>query len=118
MVDDSRLIHKMFEVMLRDFDLVHAGDGLEALQKLGEHADIELILLDINMPNMNGLEFLEKIKQDSALADIPVIIVSTEGKEEDTIRGLQAGAAAYIKKPFRSEEILVIIDRLRQGSAS
>ena len=117
-VDDSRLIHKMFEVMLRDFDLVHAGDGLEALQKLGEHADIELILLDINMPNMNGLEFLEKIKQDSALADIPVIIVSTEGKEEDTIRGLQAGAAAYIKKPFRSEEILVIIDRLRQGSAS
>ena len=89
-----------------------------ALQRLGEHADIELILLDINMPNMNGLEFLDKIKQDSALADIPVIIVSTEGKEEDTIRGLQAGAAAYIKKPFRSEEILVIIDRLRQGSAS
>ena len=117
-VDDSRLIHKMFEVMLRDFELVHAADGLEALQKLGEHADIELILLDINMPNMNGLEFLDKIKQDAALADIPVIIVSTEGKEEDTIRGLQAGAAAYIKKPFRSEEILVIIDRLRQGSAS
>ena len=117
-VDDSRLIHKMFEVMLRDFELVHASDGLEALQKLGEHADIELILLDINMPNMNGLEFLDKIKKDSALADIPVIIVSTEGKEEDTIRGLQAGAAAYIKKPFRSEEILVIIDRLRQGSAS
>ena len=117
-VDDSRLIHKMFEVMLRDFELVHAADGLEALQRLGEHADIELILLDINMPNMNGLEFLDKIKQDSALADIPVIIVSTEGREEDTIRGLQAGAAAYIKKPFRSEEILVIIDRLRQGSAS
>ena len=117
-VDDSRLIHKMFEVMLRDFELVHAADGLEALQRLGEHADIGLILLDINMPNMNGLEFLDKIKQDAALKDIPVIIVSTEGKEEDTIRGLQAGAAAYIKKPFRSEEILVIIERLRQGSAS
>ena len=113
-VDDSRLIHKMFEVMLRDFDLVHASDGIEALQRLGEHADIELILLDINMPNMNGLEFLDKVKQDSALAEIPVIIVSTEGKEDDTIRGLQAGAAAYIKKPFRSEEILVIIERLRQ----
>jgi len=108
----------MFEVMLRDFELVHAGDGIEALQRLGEHADIDLILLDINMPNMNGLEFLDKIKQDAALADIPVIIVSTEGKEEDTIRGLEAGAAAYIKKPFRSEEILVIIERLEQSSGS
>ncbi len=47
-----------------------------------------------------------------------MIIVSTEGKEEDTIRGLEAGAAAYIKKPFRSEEILVIIERLSQGGAT
>lgn len=117
-VDDSRLIHKMFEVMLREFELVHASDGIEALQRLGEDADIDLILLDINMPNMNGLEFLDKVKQDAALADIPVIIVSTEGKEEDTIRGLEAGAAAYIKKPFRSEEILVIIERLGQSSVS
>ncbi len=104
----------MFEVMLRDFELLHAADGLEALQRLGEDPAIDLILLDINMPNMNGLEFLETIKRDTALADIPVIIVSTEGKEEDTIRGLEAGAAAYIKKPFRSEEILVIIERLGQ----
>jgi two-component system chemotaxis response regulator CheY len=108
----------MFEVMLRDFELVHAADGLEALQRLGEDAAIDLILLDINMPNMNGLEFLEKIKRDAALADIPVIIVSTEGKEEDTIRGLEAGAAAYIKKPFHSEEILVIIERLGQGGSA
>ncbi len=70
------------------------------------------------MPNMNGLEFLDKLQQDAALAKVPVIIVSTEGKEEDTIRGLQAGAAAYIKKPFRSEEILVIIERLGQGASS
>ncbi len=116
-VDDSRLIHKMFEVMLREFDLVHATDGLEALQRLGEHSDIDLIFLDINMPNMNGLESLDSVKQDPALAGIPVIIISTEGKEEDTIRGLEAGAAAYIKKPFRSEEILVIIDRLGQSES-
>lgn len=108
----------MFEVMLREFDLVHATDGLEALQRLGEHSDIDLILLDINMPYMNGLEFLDSVKQDAALADIPVIIISTEGKEEDTIRGLEAGAAAYIKKPFGSEEILVIIERLEQSGAS
>ncbi len=116
-VDDSKLIHKMFEVMLRKFTLVHAQDGLEALQRLTESPEIDLILLDINMPNMNGLEFLNQVKQNAAFAEIPVIIVSTEGKEEDTIRGLKAGASAYIKKPFRSEEILDIIERLSNAGS-
>lgn len=111
-VDDSKLVHKMYEVMLKTYPLVHALDGREALQKLGEHADIDLILLDINMPHMNGLEFLAQVKADAAMAQIPVVIISTEGKEEDTIRGLKAGAAAYIKKPFRSDEILGVISRL------
>jgi two-component system chemotaxis response regulator CheY len=74
------------------------------------------VLLDINMPNMNGLEFLSQVKTHAAFSQVPVIIISTEGKEEDTLRGLQAGAAAYIKKPFRKEEILEVISRL--GSTS
>lgn len=110
--DDSKLIHKMFEVLLRQFTLVHAHDGLEALQTLGNHADIDLILLDINMPRMSGLEFLNQIKSDAVFKDIPVVIISTEGKEEDTIRGLEAGAAAYIKKPFGNQELLEVIQRL------
>jgi two-component system chemotaxis response regulator CheY len=111
-VDDSKLIHKMFEVLLRQFSLIHAHDGLEALQCLGNHADIDLILLDINMPRMSGLEFLNQVKADSAFQTIPVVIISTEGKEEDTIRGLEAGAAAYIKKPFGNQELLEVIQRL------
>ncbi len=91
-VDDSKLIHKMFEVLLRQFSLVHAHDGLEALQCLGTHSEIDLILLDINMPKMSGLEFLAQIKGDTVFKQIPVVIISTEGKEEDTIRGLEAGA--------------------------
>jgi two-component system chemotaxis response regulator CheY len=71
-----------------------------------------LILLDINMPRMNGLEFLVRIKGEEGLSGIPVVIVSTEGKDEDTLRGLEAGAAAYVKKPFAGEEILSIISRL------
>lgn len=111
-VDDSKLIHKMFEVLLRQFSLVHAHDGIEALQCLGNQADIDLILLDINMPRMSGLEFLNQVKADEAFKDIPVVIISTEGKEEDTIRGLEAGAAAYIKKPFGNQELLEVIQRL------
>lgn len=111
-VDDSKLIHKMFEVLLRQYPLVHAHDGLEALQCLGNHADIELVLLDINMPRMSGLEFLKQIKSDETFKDIPVVIISTEGKEEDTIRGLESGAAAYIKKPFGNQELLEVIQRL------
>lgn len=111
-VDDSKLIHKMFEVMLRSYALVHAMDGREGLERLHEHPDIDLVLLDINMPSMNGFEFLEEVKSSEAFSEVPVIIVSTEGKDQDTVRGLQAGAVAYIKKPFRNEEILKLIERL------
>ncbi len=111
-IDDSKLIHKMFGILLRKCTLVHAMDGHDALGRLNEHPDVDLMLLDINMPQMNGLEFLQQVKGDASLADIPVIIVSTEGKEEDTIRGLEAGAAAYIKKPFQAEEVLKVISML------
>ena len=73
---------------------------------------MELILLDINMPKMNGLEFLQQVKSDSAFADIPVVVVSTEGKEEDTERALAAGAADYIKKPFQTDSILEVVSRV------
>jgi two-component system chemotaxis response regulator CheY len=111
-IDDSKLIHRMFSVILPKTSLVNALDGQEALARLAEHPDTELIFLDINMPRMNGLEFLTQVKADPALAHIPVVIISTEGKEEDTLRGLRAGAAAYVKKPFRNEAILDIVYRL------
>ncbi len=117
-VDDSKLMHKMYEVMLRQYPLVYASDGRQALDRLAEHADIELVLLDINMPNMNGLEFLAELRSNPARSDLAVVIISTEGREEDTARGLEAGATAYIKKPFHSEEILDVINRLeKKGEA-
>lgn len=115
-VDDSKLMQKMYEVMLRQYPLVYASDGLQALDRLREHADIDLVLLDINMPNMNGLEFLARIRSDDVHRDLPVIIISTEGRDEDTQRGLAAGAAAYIKKPFHSEDILDRISRIQKES--
>src|SRR5438105_14985869 len=117
-VDDSKLLHRMFEMMLRQYPLVHAYDGREALDRLPEHTDVDLILLDINMPRMNGLEFLAAVKSDAELARIPVVIITTEGTEDDTQRGMKAGAAAYVKKPFRNEELLGVIHRLTASPAA
>jgi two-component system chemotaxis response regulator CheY len=110
-VDDSKLMHKMYEVMLRPYTLIHAYDGSEALERLTENPDVEFVLLDINMPVMDGLEFLERVHRDGKPPP-PVIVVSTEGRKEDTARGLEAGAVAYITKPFSSTELREVIDRL------
>jgi two-component system, chemotaxis family, chemotaxis protein CheY len=111
-VDDSKLMHKMYEVMLRQYALVYALDGREALDRLRQHGNVDLVLLDVNMPTMNGLEFLAEMKADTALADTPVIVITVAGRDEDTSRALEAGAAAYIKKPFQRDEILDVIARL------
>lgn len=111
-IDDSIVIHKLFRLILGQTPLVFASDGLEALRRLAENPDVDLIFLDINMPKMNGLELLSRIKADAGLAAIPIVIISTEGKEHDVIRGLKAGAAAYVKKPFRNEEIINIVTRV------
>jgi two-component system chemotaxis response regulator CheY len=117
-VEDSRLIHKMYEVMLRPCTIVAAHDGREGLAKLAENTDVGIIILDINMPQMSGLEFLAEVKAMPAVAGIPVVIVSTEGKEADVQRGLAAGAVAYLKKPFQREDLLKIITRLEATPAS
>jgi CheY-like chemotaxis protein len=116
-VEDSELHQKLYDAILllykkRGVDLIRAFNGKEALEKLYAYADINLIILDINMPVMSGLEFLQKIKNEQALKLIPVIICSTEGKDEDIMLGLRMGADAYIKKPFKPEELHQIIEKI------
>lgn len=114
-VDDSALIHQMYKLFLsryKNCKLVSAMNGLEALDKLAQEEGIDLILLDINMPVMNGLEFLQRVQKESAYQAIPVIIISTEGKEEDTIRGLKLGAKGYVKKPFQASELHSLIEKI------
>lgn len=104
-VDDSELIHNMYKLILRKYKgltLLKALNGKEGVEILIKENDVELILLDINMPVMNGIQFLEAIKKEGIHDHIPIIIISTEGKEEDTLRGLSLGAKGYIVKPFKS----------------
>jgi two-component system, chemotaxis family, chemotaxis protein CheY len=112
-VDDSVLLHNMYKLILAKYtgvELIKAMDGEEGLRKLSLEPGVDLILLDINMPVMNGLQFLETMRRQPEFSRIPVIIVSTEGKEADTRRGLKMGANGYIVKPFRSGELHGLIE--------
>jgi two-component system chemotaxis response regulator CheY len=105
-------MYKLFLSRYKNCKLISAMNGLEALDKLAQEEGIDLILLDINMPVMNGLEFLQRLQKESAYQAIPVIIISTEGKEEDTIRGLKMGAKGYVKKPFQASELHGLIEKI------
>jgi two-component system chemotaxis response regulator CheY len=118
-VDDSALIHQMYRLVMNRYNctIADAMNGQEALDILAVQNDIELILLDINMPVMNGLQFMEKAGPLGIVRKIPVIIISTEGKEEDTIRGLKLGARGYLKKPFQPASLHELIDKIFRPSA-
>ncbi len=111
-VDDSKMMRKMYEVMMRQYPLVYAKDGREALEHLGQHRDIELVLLDLNNPNMSALDFLRELGANQEWGRLAVILVGTTGWDADIARGLELGARAAILKPFQTEELLDKIDKL------
>lgn len=93
--------------------IIEAVDGVDALKKLsGER--IDLILTDINMPVMDGLKLVSLVRQNAQLKAIPIIIITTEGAEEDRERGLALGANAYISKPIQSSHLIKTITELLQ----
>jgi two-component system chemotaxis response regulator CheY len=113
-IDDSALIHQMYKMVLMRYkcEIVDALNGQDGLDKLAKNPDADMVLLDINMPVMNGLEFIKKAKELGKYNHIPIIIVSTEGKEEDTMKGLALGAKGYVKKPFQPSDLHALIDKL------
>ncbi|HEY6873497.1 MAG TPA: response regulator [Geobacteraceae bacterium] len=113
-VDDSSLIHQMYRLVMSRYkcEIVDAMNGQEALDILALQNDVQLILLDINMPVMNGVQFLEKASQSGLPSKVPVIVISTEGKEQDTIHGLKLGARGYLKKPFNPADLYSLIEKI------
>jgi two-component system chemotaxis response regulator CheY len=119
-VDDSALIHQMYRLVMSRYNctIADAMNGQEALDTLAVQRDIDLILLDINMPIMNGLQFMEKASAALIPSRIPIIIISTEGKEDDTIRGLKLGAKGYLKKPFQPSLLHEMIEKIFSSNAA
>jgi len=113
-VEDSPTMRAMLVSALEDLDgpvkVTEAESGFEALRRLPRES-FDLILTDINMPDINGLELVAFVKKNEAYRSIPLVIVSTEGSERDRDKGLALGADAYLVKPFDPEELR----RIAQG---
>jgi CheY-like chemotaxis protein len=113
-VDDDRVIQQLLEVNLEleGYDVVAtAADGREALEKIGKLKP-DLVILDIMMPKMDGLEVCRRLRADPELADIPVILLSARAQDMDIREGLEIGASAYLTKPFDPVELLEVVGRL------
>jgi two-component system chemotaxis response regulator CheY len=108
-VDDSAAIRKILVRVLSQTDLpikkVHeANDGSEAL-KIVEGNDVSLILSDINMPNVDGLELLTQLRSSPKWKDLSVVMITTEGSQAKVLEAVQLGAKGYVRKPFTAEQI-------------
>ena len=113
-VEDSPTMRQLISFSLKRFRnarIIEAVDGVDALKKLSGEA-IDLILTDINMPVMDGLKLVSLVRQNALTRAIPIIIITTEGAEEDRERGLALGANAYISKPIQSSHLIKTISDL------
>lgn len=112
-VDDSRMIRKIVaqagEVI--GCETVEAADGEEAIAILErDHKSIGLVLLDWNMPGIDGMEVLKRIKDDRRFAGIPVMMVTTESEKENILKAIMGGADAYLTKPFAVEDLITKVN--------
>lgn len=108
-VDDSAAIRKILLRVLTQTDLeigevFEAGDGMEALTIL-QSKSVGLVLSDVNMPNMDGLQFLTSVRARAEWNAIPVIMITTEGSQAKVMEAVQLGAQGYVRKPFTAEQI-------------
>ncbi|OLC56550.1 MAG: two-component system response regulator [Acidobacteria bacterium 13_1_40CM_4_69_4] len=119
-VEDSPTMRQLLVFSLsrlKDCRIVEAVDGVDALKKLTTER-VDLVITDINMPMMDGLKLIALIRGDARTRSLPIIIVTTEGAEEDRKRGLALGADAYIPKPVQPSELLEKVAALLEPSRS
>jgi two-component system, chemotaxis family, chemotaxis protein CheY len=115
-VDDSSIVRRVIIKAMRMTDVqisqvLEAEDGLQALETLKNNW-VDLVFLDINMPRMNGIEFMEHIRADEALKDTPVVVVSTEGSRERIEKLESLDIKAYLRKPVTPESFTEVVTRV------
>lgn len=113
-VDDSRTIRQQvnFTLSKGGFEVVEAEDGKDGIEKLKANADIAVIISDVNMPNMNGLEMVEAINADATLKHPPIVMLTTEGSGELVERAKKAGAKGWLVKPFKPDQLVAVVTKL------
>lgn len=112
-VDDSTSVRQMVSFTLKTagYDVVEAEDGLDALKKL-EEKSVNMILTDLNMPNMGGIEMIREVRSGSSHKFVPIIMLTTESQAEKKMEGKAAGATGWIVKPFKPEQLLAVVKKV------
>lgn len=107
-VDDSKTIRNLVAFIMKKegFKVTMAEDGMDGLEKLYSADRIDLIVSDINMPRMDGFTFIKTVREQEAYRDVPIVVLSTEGKEKDIQQGLQLGANLYMVKPAQPDKMV------------
>jgi two-component system chemotaxis response regulator CheY len=112
-VDDSATVRQMASLVLRGagYDVVEACDGIDALSKLTGR-EMNLILTDLNMPNMDGFELTRRVRSLPDYKYVPVVLLTTESQPEKKLEGKSAGATAWIVKPFTPDQLLTVVKKV------
>ncbi len=117
-VDDSPTVVKFVSISLRNrgFSVVAAADGMDAIEKLsGLESGVDLIITDLNMPNLDGYGLIETLRQNEKHRQTPIIILSSEEGDDDRERGIMVGADSYLVKPFKSSVLVSEVDKYLDG---
>jgi two-component system chemotaxis response regulator CheY len=112
-VDDSASIRQMVSFTLREagYQVLEAVDGRDALSKLNG-SSVHMLLTDLNMPNMDGLELIRQVRANAACKFIPIIMLTTESQAEKKQEGKAAGATGWIVKPFKPEQLIAVVKKV------
>ena len=110
-VDDSETVRQVLQLTLSNagFDVIEAEDGDDALNKLSSAPVVDMLITDLNMPNMDGLELIKTIREDKKHRFTPIVMLTTESSEEKKRAGREAGASGWIVKPFKPEQLLKVV---------
>jgi two-component system, chemotaxis family, chemotaxis protein CheY len=112
-VDDSTSVRQMVSFTLKEagYDVVEACDGKDALNKIS-NASLNMVVTDLNMPNMDGIELIKNIRSNSKYRFIPIIMLTTESQDSKKMEGKAAGATGWIVKPFKPDQLLAVIKKV------
>jgi two-component system chemotaxis response regulator CheY len=111
-VDDSASVRQMVSFTLRTagYEVVEAADGVQAVERL--RAPMHLILTDLNMPRIDGIELVKRVRADPVHKYVPIVLLTTESQESRKQAGRAAGATGWIVKPFRAEQLLAVVKKV------
>ncbi|MFZ5889678.1 MAG: response regulator [Myxococcota bacterium] len=117
-IDDSASVRRQVSTILttEGFDIIEAADGIEGSAQIRENSDIALVLCDINMPRLNGLDMLESLSDVISKKALPVVMLTTEGEPEAMTRARRAGARGWIIKPFKDQLLVGAVRKLTEAA--